>query len=186
MKARSIISALALSALVTPAMALECITADQLSGGGPGPYTGSTHPIEGTEVQLWMGPYISGSGSLGGSSPPEIVPNECGGPTQFALKTNIANLYGILREPLVNVTITFCDGADQNNLSARVSSIDFVGSAQDADGQTLPGPFGTQAAVSLPPPTTGADIHDLKLDGHMFQFVFGGTETMILQVCGQR
>ena len=97
----------------------------------------------------------------------------------------IANI--VLAKPVNQLTVTYCDGASHNNLSAKVLVFEYVGSIPGASGQTLAAPTGTvMAKVSDQPLGVGLHGGEVSLvnsPGPVGEMAFGGEETFISQIC---
>ncbi|MDO8361165.1 MAG: hypothetical protein Q7T08_14195 [Devosia sp.] len=173
---------LAAIVLVVPAHA-ECLSADQM--GNPGPYYGGLYSLpSGMALTASMGPFKSpGSGSIGMGQPKLIpAPGQCQGATTLLLDTNNSNFLFLTQHAMARVTIDYCDGADANNLSVRPLAFDYVGDIAAANGQQLPGLNG---AVDVHVTSNSGAIRSgtVELTGSVQYIAFGGSETLIAQVC---
>ncbi|MBI4923089.1 MAG: hypothetical protein HY834_15200 [Devosia nanyangense] len=173
---------LAAVVLVVPAYA-ECLSADQL--GNPGPYYGGLYSLpSGMGLTASMGPFKSPvSGSIGMGQPELLpAPGQCQGATTLLLKTSNSNFLFLTQHAVGRITIDYCDGADQNNLSVRPLAFDYVGDVVAANGQQLPGLNG-MVDVRVTPNGGGMHSGTVELTGNLQYVAFGGAETFIAQVC---
>ena len=133
-----------------------------------------------------MGVYKGPSGGFGVGSPEILVNTECQTVSGYVLSANNTNLYLEASKPVTNIVIGFCDGAGQNNASARLIGIDFAGDARRLlAGTPLTSPQGTAATATFTA-TSGSmtTVGEILFHGDpMSQVIFGGDETYISSIC---
>lgn len=166
--------------------AAECLTAQDLAATHLGGlYFGGSHVLpSGVQLQIFTRPSIMAGGGIAPNPGPkfETSPSECAATSATSLFTHSSAMLLQIVGAATKVTVTICDGAEQNNVSARFASIDFVGDAAALNGQTLTGPDGAAVSIAVTPPT--GDPRDISFSGTAVkELVVGGAEVQIAKIC---
>jgi hypothetical protein len=178
--------ALALSATVGTEMAWaeDCADFSQLSTGQ---FNGATlnFPSHGA-LDLVPGTLVDQNGMPGTFGAVLVAPNaQCmNSNVSTGIELRAASLRGILSDPsITTVRFEFCQFATSGNLSGSLfATPTFVADLTTVSGLQLPGPFGS--TVNADSGTSMSGTPDLKIAGNaVSQFVFGGPEVFITQIC---
>lgn len=178
------VAAVALS--VSPSFAVECLTAQDLAAAhGGGMYFGGSHVLpSGLPLQVFIRPSIMNGGTISPQPEPTFEPSasECLATSATSLATHNSNMLLQINGPATKATITLCDGAENDNLSARFATVDFVGDVTALNGQKLTGPDGGDVSIAVTPPT--GDPRDVTFSTSVLsEVVLGGAEVQIAKIC---